>query len=280
VTLLAVVLTLAQGLAWRAAPAGATVGDTIVLERVVPAAAGARGRTRGLDASELVEPLGVPEILPVPDGLRIRHRVALFAPGIHALAMPAIELLHPDGAVEVVLGDTAFVRVAAVIPDTLATPAPMPSQGPIGRPARRPWRAAVPVAVVVLLTGLWLAWRLRSRREVVADATPDAAAADLPLMRWLAAGERRAVATIAVHRLRATVAGQVPDAARASSVAEWAAAVAAARPDWPVDEVADILRALERARFAPLGADDLAELVDRADVAGARLVPGAERPPA
>lgn len=277
-TLPALVLALAQGLAWRAAPAGATVGDTIVLERVVPAGAGARGRTRALDASELVEPLGVPEIVPAADGLRIRHRVALFAPGIHALAMPAIELLHPDGAVEVVLGDTAFVRVAAVIPDTLATPAPRPSQGPIGRPARRPWRAAAPVAVVVLLTGLWLAWRLRARREVVAEVTPDAAPPDLPLMRWLAAGERRAVATIAVHRLRARVAGQVPDAARASSVAEWAAAVAAARPDWPVDEVADVLRALERARFAPLGADDLAELVDRADVAGARLVPGAEGP--
>jgi hypothetical protein len=40
-----------------------------------------------------------------------------------------------------------------------------------------------------------------------------------------------------------------------------------------VGELADVLRALERARFAPLGADDLAELVDRADVVASRLVP-------
>jgi hypothetical protein len=43
-----------------------------------------------------------------------------------------------------------------------------------------------------------------------------------------------------------------------------------------VDELADVLRALERARFAPLGADDLAELVDRADVVAGRLAPPAD----
>jgi hypothetical protein len=271
--LLAVLLAASQGLAWRTAPAAPTVGDTIVLERLVPAAAGARGRTRGVDASDVMEPLGPPEVLTAPDGIRIRHRVALFAPGVHALAMPAIELLHPDGAVEVVLGDTALVRVAAVIPDTLAAPAPRPSEAPLARPVRRPARAAVPVAAAAALTLLWLAWRLRPRRAGAREEPPPEPPPDLPLMRWLAAGERRAVATVAVHRLREAVAAAVPDAAGAAGPAEWVAAVAAARPQWPVDELADILRALERARFAPLGADDLAELVDRADVARARLAP-------
>jgi len=269
---LALVLAGLQGVAWRASPAGATVGDTIVLERVLPATAGARARTRGLDASDLVEPLGAPDVRLVPEGLHVRHRVALFAPGAHALSMPAIELLYPDGTVEVVLGDTAFVRVAAVIPDTLATPAPMPSQAPIARPLRRPGRAAAPAAAVLVLLGLWLVWRLRGRREPTAE-TGGEAPADVPLMRWLGAGERRAVATVAVHRLRAAVAAQVPDAAHAANAAEWAAHLTAARPAWPVDELADILRALERARFAPLGADDLAELVDRADVVAGRLAP-------
>jgi len=36
-----------------------------------------------------------------------------------------------------------------------------------------------------------------------------------------------------------------------------------------------VLRALERARFAPLAADDLAELVDRTDVLLGRLGAGA-----
>jgi len=269
---LALVLAGLQGGAWRASPAGATVGDTIVLERVLPAPAGARARTRGLHASDLVEPLGAPDIRLVPEGLQVRHRVALFAPGAHALSMPAIELLYPDGTVEVVLGDTALVRIAAVIPDTLVAPPLMPSQAPLGRPVRRPGRAAAPAAAVLALLGLWLAWRLRGRWEPAAE--PDGEVpADVPLMRWLGAGERRAVATVAVHRLRAAVTAQVPDAAQTSNAAEWAARLTAARPTWPVDELADVVRALERARFAPLGADDLAELVDRAEVVAGQLAP-------
>jgi hypothetical protein len=36
-------------------------------------------------------------------------------------------------------------------------------------------------------------------------------------------------------------------------------------------ELGELLAALERARFAPLAADDLAELIDRADVLIERL---------
>lgn len=267
--LLALVAAL-QGTSWVATPAGATVGDTIVLERIMPVPPGAHGRTRMLDAGELVEPLGLPEITPVPDGLRIRHTIALFGPGIHALSMPAIELLHPDGTVEVVLGDTAFVRVAAVIPDSLETPEAMPSQAPLARPVRRPGRAAAPAAVVLIVLATWLAWWRRTAREVAPPPEP-VAGIEQPLMRWLAAGERRAVASVAVHRLRAAVAAAVPEAERTATVSEWQTLVAAAQPAWPVVELGDILRALERARFARLGADDLVELVDRADVALAGL---------
>jgi len=49
--------------------------------------------------------------------------------------------------------------------------------------------------------------------------------------------------------------------------------VAAAQPDWPVTELADVMRALERARFAPLVGEDLVELVERADVVLGRLRP-------
>ncbi|MDH4045013.1 MAG: hypothetical protein OEW06_11185 [Gemmatimonadota bacterium] len=270
--LLALVAAL-QGTPWVATPQGATVGDTIVLERIVPVAPGTHGRTRELDASEVVEPLGVPTVVSVATGLRVRHVIALFTPGVHAVSMPAIEVLHPDGTVEVVLGDTALVRVAAVIPDSMETPVPMPSQAPLARPVRRPGRAAAPVVGVLVLLAVWLAWWRRTAREVARPPEP-AAVLELPLMRWLASGERRAVATVAVHRLRTAVADAVPDADRATTASEWQAIVAAAQPAWPVAELADILRALERARFAPIGADDLVELVDRADVALAALQSG------
>jgi hypothetical protein len=47
--------------------------------------------------------------------------------------------------------------------------------------------------------------------------------------------------------------------------------IGAARLDWPLRELSDVVTALERARFAPLAGDDLTELVDRADVLLDRL---------
>jgi hypothetical protein len=267
---LLVLLAAVQGPPWVASPQGATVGDTIVLERVVPVGPGTHGRTRSLEPSDMVEPLGGPTIVPVPNGLRVRHTVALFGPGVHALSMPAIELVHPDGTLEVVHGDTALVRVTPVIPDSVETPVPMPSQAPLVRTLRRPGRAVAPVLVVLVILVAWLAWWRRTAREVARPPEP-VAVPELPLMRWLAAGERRAVASVAVHRLRSAVAVAVPEADHAATASEWQETVAAARPTWPVAELADILRALERARFAPLGADDLVELVDRADVVLAEL---------
>jgi hypothetical protein len=268
-TLLPLVLGL-QAVSWAARPAAPTVGDTVVLERLVPTAAGALGRTRPLEASEQLEPLGVPAVVPGEGGLLVRHALALFAPGNHVIPMPAIEVLHPDGTVEAIVGDTAVVLVVSVVPDSVRDPRPMPSQAPMARPARNPQRALLPAAVVLLALAAWLAWRrrgARSRDAAVGSAPP----VELPLMRWLAAGERRAVATVAAHRLRGTVAAAVPAAAAVTDADAWEAAVAAAHPDWPVDELADTLRALERARFAPLAGHDLAELVDRTDVLLGRL---------
>jgi len=261
-----------QTATWTVRPAAPTVGDTVVLERLVPTEAGALGRTRMLDASEQLEPLGVPDIRAAEGGLLVRHTVALFAPGTHTVAMPAIEVLHADGTVEVIVGDTAEVVIVPVIPDTLATPQPMPSQAPLARPVRDPGRAAMPVLAVALLLGAWLAWR-RRRPGTARPPVPAPAPIDLPLMRWVATGERRAVAAIAVHRLREVVAATVPESATAAGPEAWAAAVAAAQPDWPVTELADVMRALERARFAPLVGEDLVELVDRADVVLGRLRP-------
>jgi len=259
-----------QAPTWTAAPTAPTVGDTVVLERLVPTETGAVGRTRQLDASEQLEPLTPPEIRSAAGGLMVRHAVALFAPGLHRIAMPAIEVLHADGTVEVIMGDTADVEVAAVIPDTIAQPAPKPSLGPIARPVRDARRVAVPVVVVLILLAAWLSVRRRTRPVVVPPASPPAPV-ELPLMRWLAAGEWRAVAALAVQRLRDGVAASAPEAAAAGDPEAWAGAVTQAHPEWPVGELADVMRALERARFAPLAADDLVELVDRTDVVLGRL---------
>jgi len=264
-----------QTATWRVTPAAPSVGDTIVLERFVPAGPGAVARMRPLEPNDLVEPLGPPTATAVAGGVRITLKVALFAPGMHALTMPAIEVTHPDGMVEAILGDTAVVDVAPVIPDSVTNPRPMPSQAPLARPVRSTVRAVAPAAVVLVLLAAWLAWWRRAPRPVKAPP-PEDAPAELPLMRWLATGERRAVATLAEKRLRAAVAEHAPDAASHLGHDDWIAALRRLGNEWPVDELIDVATSLERARFAPLAGDDLAELVDRVDVVVGRLAPSEE----
>jgi hypothetical protein len=268
------VIAVMQGHPWQVTPATPTVGDTIVLERFIPTGTGAVARQRPLDPSDVVEPLGPPVATSVPNGVRIRQPIAVFAPGTHALAMPAIEITHPDGTVEVVLGDTAVVVVGSVIPDSIAEPRPMPSEPPLVRSVRDLRRGLLAPALVATVLLAWLAWWRRAPRPV-APAVVERPEPELPLMRWLATGERRAVATLAEQRLRMAVASRLAAAAPQLAPDAWVTAVRHAGDEWPADDLAELVAALARARFAPLGADDLAELVDRVDVLVARLPPPA-----
>jgi hypothetical protein len=263
--LVAILLLLPQGGEWSVRPRAVTVGDTVWLERLVPAPQGAMGRVRPLTGDELVEPLRPPEIRPVPDGLLVRYAVAFFATGRHALPMPPLEVVHPDGAVELVLGDTALAEVLALVPDTVALPPARAARTPLGRIARQWWPPAGLAAVTLLLLGTWA--YLRRRPGPIPPVEPSQPVTDdPPLLHWLAAGERRAVATLAMLRLRQRIQAAVPAATAGLALAECLEVTARARPDWPLRELADLLTALERARFAPLAADDLAELVDRGDL--------------
>jgi hypothetical protein len=257
---------LAQGGPWAVRPAAPTVGDTVRLERFVPAPAGVVGRARVLQATDLIEPLSPPEIVPATGGLLVRYALALFAPGRHALAMPSLELLYPDGAVELVLGDTADVAVASVIPDSVARPEPRPSLAPIPRVARRRGPVVALLAGVSILLVLWAALRRRRGRAAAPPPAPADETPALPLIRWLALGERRAVASLAADRVRRRLEALVPAAGRGLALEECLAALSHERPGWPLHEIETLLTALDRARFAPLTADDAAELVDRVDV--------------
>lgn len=259
----------AQGGGWTVRPAAPTVGDTVRLERVVPAPPGAVGRPRALESDHLLEPLRAPEVAPADGGLLVRYTVAFFATGRHAVAMPALEVVHPDGAIELVLGDTVEVVVRRVVPDTLDA-APRDSRAPLARIERSPVPLALALGLSLTVLALWVVARYRRGRPAPA-AQPAVPVPNPPLMRWLAVGERRAVATLAMDRLRARIGAGVPQASPGLALAECLALAQAARPDWPMRELGELLAALERARFAPLAADDLAELIDRADVLVERL---------
>ncbi len=66
---------------------------------------------------------------------------------------------------------------------------------------------------------------------------------------WADAGEYRAVANVATARLRAALAERVPAAHPGMDTERVLAELAAARPEWPLAELGDLLRELDDIRF-------------------------------
>ena len=155
---------LLQGDGWTASPSRPTVGDTIRLERTVPAPGGWRLRTSKLASGTVAEPLGDPAVVATAaGGWVVRHTVVAWTPGDITLDMPPIWRLGPDGTADSLSGGTAAFHVASVIPDSVRAPAPQPAVGPL-RLART---SPIPAVVAVILAGgallLLIAWRHRGR---------------------------------------------------------------------------------------------------------------------
>jgi hypothetical protein len=79
-------------------------------------------------------------------------------------------------------------------------------------------------------------------------------------VRWADDGEYRAVANVAAVRLRAALAQRVAAAHPGLDTERLLAELAAARPDWPLEELGDLLRALDDARFSDSGSPDALQL--------------------
>jgi hypothetical protein len=264
--LLAVLLQQAGG--WAAIPARPTVGDTIWLERTVPAPPGWRVRTAKLDPGPTTEPLGDPAVVRVAGGWTVRYSVVAWVPGVIAVDMPPFWRLGPDGTVDSLAGGTAAFHVASVIPDSVRAPTPQPALAPLRLARRTPLPA---LAALLLSAGLLVAvvaWR-RRRPRMVAPA-PDAEVADA---RWLAAGEPKAVAARAAHRLRNVLSRAVPEAHEALSTPECLAAVERARPDAPLRQLRELLGALDQVEFATAHGVDVAPLAARARALAEELEP-------
>ena len=264
----------AQNAPWRASPAAPTVGDTIWLEREVPAPAGWQVRAGKLEAREDVEPLGDPAVLRsrTGGGWVVRYGIAVWTPGSHTLTLPPLWRIGPDGRSDSSAGGAASVVVASVLPDSLKAPDP---RGPLG-PLRLERRNAGPPLVAALLSiGLLaagVAARRRSPRQVPSPP-PVPLEREVPDARWLASGEPRAVATRATWRLRAALARAVPAAHAALDTHECLAVVERARPKAAVRELRDVLEQLDRVAFASAEGTDVAGLAARARRLAQELAP-------
>lgn len=266
------------GSSWTAAPARPTVGDTIRLERTIAAPPGSGWRVRAgklePGSGAVAEPLGDPVVFATGGGRgwTVRYFVVAWAPGTVTVAMPPIWRLGTDGSADSLPGGTAAITVASVIPDSVKQPNPQPALTPFRLQRRGMWPPVVALALVAgSLAGL-LAWRRRPPRPVAAPApvSPDP---DVPDSRWLAAGEPKAVAARAAHRLRAAIAAGIPAAHEALSTAEVLGVVERERPGAPLRELREVLAALDQVAFATAHGDDVATLAARARGLAGELAP-------
>ncbi|HEV2669853.1 MAG TPA: hypothetical protein VGU74_02075 [Gemmatimonadales bacterium] len=263
--MITLLLLLVQTQGWVVAPHQPTVGDTINLERAITAPPGWRVRAGKLASTSEAEPLGDPVVAATatPGSWLIRYTVVAWTPGAITLEMPPLWRLGPDGGSDSLAGGNATFRVASVIPDSVKSPAPKPSLGPL-RPERLsplPVIAAVVIAVSALL--LLVAWRRRAPRAL-AHGPALASDGEVPDARWLAAGEPKAVAARAAHRLRRALARSIPEAHEALSTTECLQAVERARPDAPLRDLRELLLALDQVAFATAHGVEVAPLAARA----------------
>jgi hypothetical protein len=262
---LLLVLAQTQGGGWVAAPSQPTVGDTINLEKSISAPAGWRLRAGKLASGSDAEPLGDPVVLAsaTPGEWLVRYTVVAWTTGAISLDMPPVWRLGPDGTADSLPGGNAAFRVASVIPDSVKSPAPQPALGPL-RPERL---SPLPLAVAALIAAgaliALIAWRRRAPRALP-ERAERATEADVSDARWLSAGEPKAVAARAAHRLRHALAQSIPEAHEALSTAECLAAIERARPDAPLRDLRELLTALDQVAFAAAHGVDVAPLAARA----------------
>jgi len=226
-----------------------TVGDTLWLGRAVAVPAGHVVRAADWEPPEPIELLGPPRVVVTGDSAEISYPVVLWRPGEHLIDVPGPLLLGSGGSVDSLAGQRMRLQVASVLPAApVESIPPQPRASLVSRRAVSLFPLGILwVGAMALLLPLHWWWRRRGKPVQVATSAPDLP--EPPLDRWADAGEYRAVANVSASRLRAAVAARVATAHTGLDTDRLLAHLEAARPDWPLDELADLLHALDNARF-------------------------------
>lgn len=240
-----------------------TVGDTVWLTRTVAVPAGYAVRAADWEAPEPIELLGRARVTSTADSAQIAYPVAVWRPGRHQIELPGPLLLGQGGTVDSLPGAPVRLEIASVLPPVPAdsTLPPQPRAGLVSRqmvtagPLLLLWAAAL---ILLLPVHLW--WRRRGKPTRAQPRAVPPEALEPPLHRWADAGEYRAVAGISTLRLRTAMAQRVAAAHPALDTERVLAEIAAARPEWPLDQLSELLRALDDARFGVSPSPDVLEL--------------------
>jgi hypothetical protein len=255
-----------------------TVGDTIWVTRSIDLPPGRTLRAADWEAADPVELLGPPRITLGDGRAEIAYPVAIWRTGTHTLQIPGPLLLTADGSVDSLAGQTVTLNVASVLPrpatDTSLRPQPRADFVP--RPSATPLPLIVLLVVAVaILVPLHRWWRRRGKPLIRPAGLERGDPAIPPLEQWADAGESRAVAAAATTRLRHALASRLPAALPSLDTEAVVAQIAEQRPEWPVQELAEVLRQLDRTRFGTGALPDAVALARRALELEPRLLPEA-----
>jgi len=252
-----------------------TVGDTIWVTRTIDLPPGRSLRASEWEVADPVELLGPPRIALRGGSADVSYPLAVWRAGSHTVRVPGPLLLSADGGVDSLGAETVTLRVASVLPRPATDPSlrPQPRADFVARPAT----TAVPLLLLLVLAIALLApihwwWRRRGRPVRKTAAADIAGSAKPPLEQWADAGESRAVAAAAMSSLRAALAARLPGAPPSLDTEAVLAHVAEQKPDWPLAELGEVLRALDRVRFGDDALPDALGLARRAAELEPRLV--------
>ena len=232
--------------------AGPTVGDTVWLRRTVRVPAGHTVRAAEWEPTDPIQLLGRARVVATGDSAEIAYPVVLWRPGRHTVRLPGPLLLGPGGTVDSLGDEPISLDVRSVLPvvprDSSLSPQPPAAVVERSTASLIPLLALWLLALLLLLP-LHIWWRRRGPPTRASATELKAGALEAPLARWADAGEHRAVASVATAQLRAALAERVPAAHPGLDTERVLAELAAARPDWPLDEFGSVLRGLDDIRF-------------------------------
>lgn len=255
-----------------------TVGDTVWLRAELEVPAGRTVRTPDWVTADPVELLGPPRVVVRGGSAEIAYPVAVWRAGEHSISVPGPLLLGPNGGVDSLPPRTFRVTVASVLPaqrpDTGLRPQPRADFVFRRATTVLPLLGALLLAALVVAPLHWW-WRRRGTPRPVARAETGGPAAP-PLEHWADAGESRAVAAAVTGRLRSVLARRAEGAHPALDTEAVLARAAESRPGWPHEELGDLLRSLDEARFGRAAFPDAIGLARWA----AELEPKLQREPA
>jgi len=253
----------------RAVP---TVGDTVWVRRSIRLPDRYTARAADWELTGDVELLGPPQLVLGNDSVTVRYPLVAWTAGTHRVEVPSPTLLAPDGSVDSLGPAAVTFTVRSLLPDR--PPSQLQPQPPAGLVSRQTVSLLPPVlflaAAAALLLPLHWWWRRRGRPLPPPESPPQPA---VPLDRWADAGEARSVLALASARIRGAIARAEPEAHERLDPAACIALLAERRPDWPVAQIASLLRALDAARFAPGSGRDAGGLYRSAEALAGRLEP-------